>query len=101
MSKNYFYDEETKQPRATPLTHAVAVRAVSAIDPDANSKEPVGNMSYLLAFLLAWAQCKKLGVKAEMDKFFEVAHMVRTRFMLLPDKDEFERKKWSLQESTK
>ena len=101
MSKHSFYDDETKQPRAAPVTHAVVVRAVSAIDPDANGKEPVGNMSYLLSFMLAWAQCKKLGIKAELAKFFEHAQMIRTRFILLPDKDEFERKKWSLQESTK
>ena len=101
LCKNSFYDEEAKEPRAAALTHAVAVRALSAIDPDANSKEPVANMSYLLAFLLAWAQCKKLGLKTELAKFFEFGQMVRTRFVLLPDKDDFERRKWSLPEGTK
>jgi hypothetical protein len=60
--------------------------------------EPVANMSYLVAFLLAWAEAERLQLKKESAQFMSFACMVRTKYVLLAAEDDFERKKWSLQE---
>lgn len=52
----------------------------------------------MLAFLLSWAEAKRLGLTSVASEFARFAVSVRTRLLLLPDQDEYERRRWSEQE---
>jgi len=77
---------------------AIAVRALSPVEPPPDGLVRLHNSVCLFAFLLAWAQAKKLGLFTVSKEFSITATRCRTRFYLLPNHEQAERMKWSLQE---
>eukprot|EP00974_Lingulodinium_polyedra_P049347 4742342-Lingulodinium_polyedra.AAC.1 len=98
IAQQVWSDKESGSWVANGFTHAVTVRAVSKIDPSACTMEPVHRAAYLLAFMFAWAQATQNGESTAAD-FKTRARQVRTRFLYLPDTDEYERRKWTMQET--
>ena len=89
---------ESGEPAAV-FPHAISVRAVSATDAP-ELCERLHRSAYLFAFLASWAGAKKAGQEDIAAAFFATAHRVRTKYLLLPNDDVANRKKWNLAEET-
>ena len=97
LSKSLFWDVSAEQFKPS-WPYTITVRGLSATEAPPDGFERLHYSAYLFAYLYAWAQAKRTGLTDVVDAFAEVGKRCRTRFLLLPDEDEANRSKWSLQE---
>ena len=92
------FTTETGKP-APVFPYTITVRATSSTDPP-DQCERLHRSAYLFAFLARWAGAKKAGQEDIAAAFRATAQRVRTKFLLLPNEDAANRKKWDLAEET-
>ena len=92
------FTSEAGEPAAA-FPHSITVRAKCPnIAPDKG--ERLHRSAYLFAFLASWAAAKKAAKTDIAAAFFNTARRIRTKFLLLKDDDDANRKKWDLAEET-
>jgi hypothetical protein len=89
-----FVNAETKLPDPS-CVEPVLVRVTSATEhPIRGNMQRLNNCAYYFAFLYAWAQAQQMDADLAA-KFARCARSFKVRFVLIADRDEYERYKWS------